>query len=209
MTVRNPTKKSSATIVDIARAAGVSKSTVSLVLNGDRRVRAETRAHVEAAIDRLGYVYNRSAANLRGATSSLIGLVINDLTNPFFAELAAGIEDALFELGLVPILANTNENPDRQAQVLRSLREHGVAGIIMCPARGTDTWTLVNQLPASIPSSSRRVEFGHPPTLCGCGQSLWRAPGSRPSPAARLSAHRLSRRRSGDDNAQGTRGGLA
>lgn len=159
MAVRNPTKKSSATIVDIARAAGVSKSTVSLVLNGDRRVRPETRAHVEAAINRLGYVYNRGAANLRGATSSLIGLVINDLTNPFFAELAAGIEDALFALGLVPILANTSESLERQAQVLQSLREHGVAGIIMCPARGTDTWALVKQLPASIPVviTTRRI----------------------------------------------------
>ena len=159
MAGRNPSARSSATIVDIARAAGVSKSTVSLVLNGDKRVRPKTRASVEAAIRRLGYVYNRGAANLRGATSSLVGLVINDLTNPFFAELAAGIEDALFQLGLVPILANTNEDPDRQAQVLQSLREHGVAGIIMCPARGTDTWTLVHQLPPSIPVviTTRRV----------------------------------------------------
>jgi LacI family transcriptional regulator len=156
---RNPNAKSSATIVDIALAAGVSKSTVSLVLNGDKRVRPETRACVEAAIARLGYIYNRGAANLRGATSSLIGLVINDLTNPFFAELAAGIEDALFKLGLVPILANTNENPDRQAQVLQSLREHGVAGIIMCPARGTDTWALAHQLPRAIPVvlTTRRI----------------------------------------------------
>ena len=159
MAGRKPNVRSSATIVDIALAAGVSKSTVSLVLNGDQRVKPETRARVDAAISRLGYIYNRSAANLRGATSSLIGLVINDLTNPFFAELAAGIEDALFKLGLVPILANTNEDPDRQARVLRSLREHGVAGIIMCPARGTDTWTLVHQLPPSIPViiTTRRI----------------------------------------------------
>ena len=172
MAGRNPNAKSSATIVDIARAAGVSKSTVSLVLNGDKRVKPETRANVEAAIDRLGYVYNRGAANLRGATSSLIGLVINDLTNPFFAELAAGIEDALFKLGLVPILANTNESPDRQTQVLQSLREHGVAGIIMCPARGTDTWTLVHQLPRSIPVvlTTRRI-LGVPLPYVGADNS--------------------------------------
>jgi LacI family transcriptional regulator len=156
---RNPSAKSPATIVDIAVAAGVSKSTVSLVLNGDKRVRAETRGRVEAAIARLGYIYNRSAATLRGATSSLVGLVINDLTNPFFAELAAGIEDALFKLGLVPILANTNESSERQGQVLRSLREHGVAGIIMSPARGTEAWTLVHHLPRSIPLvlTTRRI----------------------------------------------------
>jgi LacI family transcriptional regulator len=170
---RNPSARSPATIVDIARVAGVSKSTVSLVLNGDKRVRPKTRASVEAAISRLGYIYNRNAANLRGATSSLIGLVINDLTNPFFAELAAGIEDALFKLGLVPILANTNESPDRQAQVLQSLREHGVAGIIMCPARGTDTWTLVNQLPPSIPVviTTRRIS-GTPLPYVGADNRL-------------------------------------
>jgi len=156
---RKPNARGSATIVDIARAAGVSKSTVSLVLNGDRRVRPQTRARVEEAIERLGYIYNRGAANLRGATSSLVGLVINDLTNPFFAELAVGIEDALFKLGLVPILANTSEDPERQAQVLKSLREHGVAGLIMSPARGVDAWTLANQLPRAIPVvlTTRRI----------------------------------------------------
>jgi len=143
--------KSPATIIDIARVAGVSKSTVSLVINGDKRVRPETRASVEAAMERLGYVYNRGAANLRGTKSSLVGLVINDLTNPFFAELAVGIEDALFKLGLVPILANTNEDAERQAQVLKTLQEHGVAGIIMSPARSTDAWTLANQMPRSVP----------------------------------------------------------
>ena len=68
------------------------------------------------------------------------------------AELAAGIEDALYKLGFTPILANTNEDPDRQAQVLRSLREHSVAGIIMSPARGADTWTLAQQWPQNIPA---------------------------------------------------------
>ncbi len=161
------------TIIDIARAAGVSKSTVSLVLNADKRVRPATRAAIEAAISRLGYVYNRGAANLRGATSSLIGLVINDLTNPFFAELAAGIEDALFQRDLVPILANTSENPDRQARVLKSLREHGVAGIIMCPARGTDAWTLANQLPPSVPIviTTRRIS-GSPLPYVGADNRL-------------------------------------
>ncbi len=71
-------------------------------------------------------------------------MVISDLTNPFFAELAVGIEEALYQMGFVPILANTNEDLERQGHVLRSMREHGVAGIIMSPARGTDAWTLAN-----------------------------------------------------------------
>ena len=140
------------TIVDVARRAGVSKSTVSLVLSGSLLVAEPTRERVVQAMQALGYVYHRGAASLRASSSDFVGMVISDLTNPFFCELAAGIEDALYKLGFTPILANTNEDPVRQAQVLRSLREHSVAGIIMSPARGTDTWTLAQQWPQNIPA---------------------------------------------------------
>ncbi len=140
------------TIVDVAKRAGVSKSTVSLVLAGSSLVAEGTRERVSKAMRALGYVYHRGAASLRASSSDFVGMVISDLTNPFFAELAAGIEDALYKLGFTPILANTNEDPGRQAQVLRSLREHNVAGIIMSPARGTDTWTLAQQWPQTIPA---------------------------------------------------------
>jgi LacI family transcriptional regulator len=148
-----------ATIVDIARAAGVSKSTVSLVLRGSPQVKGETRDRIERVIDQLGYVYNRGAANLRRATSSFVGMVISDLTNPFFCELAVGIEDRLYQRGFVPILANTNEDRDRQAHVLQSMREHGVAGIIMSPARGTDAWALANLPVRTMPTviTMRRI----------------------------------------------------
>lgn len=148
------------TIVDIARASGVSKSTVSLVLKGSSLVKSETRDRVERAIEQLGYVYNRSAANLRTARSSFVGMVISDLMNPFFTELAVGIEDALYRTGFVPILANTNEDLDRQSHVLQSLREHGVAGIIMSPARGTDAWSMSELLSRSLPVvlTMRRIE---------------------------------------------------
>lgn len=147
------------TIVDVARQAGVSKSTVSLVLSGSELVAEATRRRVTEAMGALGYVYHRGAASLRASSSDFVGMVIGDLTNPFFAELAAGIEDALYQRGFTPILANTNEDPERQAQVLRSMREHSVAGIIMSPARGTDTWTLAQQWPAHIPAviTMRRV----------------------------------------------------
>ena len=148
------------TIVDIARAAGVSKSTVSLVLKESPLVKSETRDRVERSIEQLGYVYNRSAASLRTAKSRFVGMVISDLMNPFFTELAVGIEDGLHNLGLVPILANTNEDRDRQGRVLQSLREHGVAGIIMSPARGTDVWSLSEVMSRSIPLvlTMRRIE---------------------------------------------------
>ncbi len=147
------------TIVDVARRAGVSKSTVSLVLAGSALVAEPTRERVNRAMRALGYVYHRGAASLRAASSDFVGMVISDLTNPFFAELAVGIEDALYNLGFTPILANTNEDAERQAQVLRSLREHNVAGIIMSPARGSSAWTLAQQWPASIPAvlTMRRI----------------------------------------------------
>src|SRR6266403_1978792 len=75
------------TIIDVAHAAGVSKSTVSLVLQGSPLVRPATQEKVRATIRGLGYVYNRGAANLRRATSNVVGMLINDLTNPFYAEL--------------------------------------------------------------------------------------------------------------------------
>lgn len=126
------------TIVDIARAAGVSKSTVSLVLKGSPLVKGETRERVTRAMEELGYVYNRGAASLRQARSSIVGMVINDLANPFFAELAIGIERALQSSGHIPFIANTAESVVRQAEVVRSMREHGAAGIVLCPALDTD-----------------------------------------------------------------------
>ncbi len=130
------------TIIDIARAAGVSKSTVSLVLQESPLVRPVTRERVRDAIHRLGYVYHRGAANLRKNVSDVVGMVINDLTNPFFAEMTVGLEAGLQAAGLVPFLANTGESPERQAQVMRTMREHGALGYILCPAIGTDSEML-------------------------------------------------------------------
>jgi LacI family transcriptional regulator len=127
-----------ATIVEIARAVGVSKSTVSLVLKASPLVRQETRDRVVKAMDALGYVYNRGAANLRRARSNIVGMVINDLSNPFFAELAIGVERTLQDSGYIPFIANTAESVSRQADVVRSMREHGAAGIILSPALDTD-----------------------------------------------------------------------
>ena len=88
---------------------------------------------------RLGYVYHRGAASLRHGVADTVGMVINDLTNPFFAELAVGIERGLAAAGMVPFLANTGESPARQGQVMKAMREHGAAGFIVCPALGTDS----------------------------------------------------------------------
>lgn len=138
------------TIVDVARLAGVSKSTVSLVLTGSPLVAAETRDRVSRAMSDLGYIYHRGAAILRGAQSSILGMVINDLSNPFFHEFAIGVERACQSGAYVTFIANTAENPSRQAQVIRSMREHGAAGLVICPALGS-TPAELNALTAGIP----------------------------------------------------------
>jgi LacI family transcriptional regulator len=126
------------TLADIALGCDVSRATVSLVLRGSPLVNSATRARVEAELKRQGYVYNRAAANLRRRTSSSIGLVVNDLGNPFFAEFAAGADEALASAGYVTLLGNTGESPERQQAVLNSLVEHGPAGIILSPAEGSE-----------------------------------------------------------------------
>jgi LacI family transcriptional regulator len=126
------------TLNDIARACDVSRATVSLVLRGSLLVHSKTRHRVEAEMRRQGYVYNRTAANLRQRVSTAVALVINDLSNPFFAEFAAGVDEALGLKGYVTLLGSSNESPARQLQVLGSLMEHHPAGIILSPAEASD-----------------------------------------------------------------------
>lgn len=127
------------TVTDIANAIGVSRATVSLVLRNSPLVHVDTRARVEAELRRQRYVYNRGAANLRRQTSSSVALVINDLSNPFFAEFAAGVDEALGGQGYVTLLGSTGESPERQHAVLSTLMEHTPAGLILSPAEGSDS----------------------------------------------------------------------
>ncbi len=133
-----PPKQQAVTVNDIARAVGVSRATVSLVLRESPLVHADTRARVQAELARQRYVYNRGAANLRRRTSSSVALVINDLSNPFFAEFAAGVDQALAAKGYVTLLGSAGESPQRQQAVLASLMEHTPAGFILSPAEGSD-----------------------------------------------------------------------
>lgn len=156
-----------ATILDIAREAGVSKSTVSLVLQGSGLIRPETAGKVRKAIEDVGYVYNRGAANLRKAHSNVIGMVINDLTNPFFAEMAVGIERVFQSAGIVSFIANTAENPVRQEEVLKSLMEQDVAGLIVSPAHGTspDAFRMIETANIPIVFVMRRLADSRIPAI--------------------------------------------
>ncbi len=137
MVQRDTPPSRNVTILHVAERAGVSKSTVSLVLQGSELIREETAERVRQAARELGYVYNRRAAELRRQSSNTIGVVINDLMNPFFAEVLVGIERKLVDAGHIVLIAHTHESLERQRQVLASMREQNAAGIIICPALGT------------------------------------------------------------------------
>ena len=136
---RNPASGRSVTILDVAAAANVSKSTVSLVMKGSPLIPRETAERVREAASRLGYVVNRRASQLAAGSSNTIAVVINDLMNPFFAEILIGIERRLVDAGYVVLMAHTSEDPGRQAKVLQTMREQGTAGMILCPAYGTSS----------------------------------------------------------------------
>jgi LacI family transcriptional regulator len=140
------------TIIDVAVKAGVSKSTVSLVLQNSPSVREETRVQVRQAMADLGYVYNRAAANMRMSNVGLIGLVINDLRNPFFTEFATSLQMALSERGYAVVIANTDEQPGLQAQTVQTMVEHGVSAFIISPVYGDEAATFDAILRAGLPA---------------------------------------------------------
>jgi LacI family transcriptional regulator len=118
---------------DVAKKAGVSVGTVSNVLNSPDKVSSKSVAKVQAAIDLLGFVRNDAARQLRAGKSRSIGLVVLDVRNPFFAEVARGTEEAAEEHGLSVLFANSDENLDREKNLLVLFEEQRVAGILVSP----------------------------------------------------------------------------
>lgn len=127
------------TLVDVAKEVGLSPSTVSLVLRDSPTIPDRTRKRVLEAADQLGYVYNRRAAGLRSAQSGIVGVVVNDLTNPYFAEIVASIQESMTLHGRVVVLSNTAESTERQSKFLDTMREYNVDGIVICPAENTSS----------------------------------------------------------------------
>jgi LacI family transcriptional regulator len=122
-----------ASIRDVAQRAGVSVGTVSNVLNDSPRVSADATARVRAAIAELGYVRNEAARQLRAGRSSSVGLVVLDVRNPFFTDVARGAEDEAAKLGLSVILGNSDEDVRRESAYLDLFEEQRVHGILISP----------------------------------------------------------------------------
>lgn len=125
------------TAKDVARAAGVDPSTVSRVLNGpggSHRYDPATAARIREAAERLGYSPSPTARALRTGRSSLLGLVVSDIADPFFAELAAQVERRVSERSYRLVVCSTDERPERQQALLQELILRGVDGLIVSPA---------------------------------------------------------------------------
>lgn len=136
------------TLRHIAEQLGVSTATVSLAMRDNERISLSTRNRVKAALAEHGYVYRRSAASLRTSKTHTVGVIINNVSDPFFGALLASLENALAQRGRTVYLCNTNESCERQADFIRKMAEYNADGIIVCPAIGS---TAARFAPTRVP----------------------------------------------------------
>jgi DNA-binding LacI/PurR family transcriptional regulator len=136
-----------ATMRDVAKAAGVSLMTVSRVVNGEPGVQPETAARVERAIRRLGYQRNDAARQLRrkGKPTQTIGLLVDDIANPFFATLARAVEDAARLHSFVVLIGSSNDSLDREREVISAFSARRVDGVILVPSAGSHRFLRAQQ----------------------------------------------------------------
>jgi LacI family transcriptional regulator/LacI family repressor for deo operon, udp, cdd, tsx, nupC, and nupG len=141
-----------ASLQDVARRARVSIATVSRVLNKSDKVVPETRAVVEQALLDLGYRPSRVARRLRMNTghAHLVGLIIPDIQNPFYAEIARGVEDAAYASEYALILCNSDENLEKERFYLDVMRAESVDGIVLPPFDDTDV-AVIEMVKTEIP----------------------------------------------------------
>jgi LacI family transcriptional regulator len=122
------------TVRDVAKAAGVSTATVSATINKTAFVSPELQTRVHEAITKLGYHPDGIARSLKKRSTQTLGVLISDITNPFFTAVIRGIEDTANARGYAMILCSTDEDPEKERSYLRLLRSRRVDGLIMAPA---------------------------------------------------------------------------
>jgi LacI family transcriptional regulator len=137
---------------DVARQAGVSLMTVSRVINHKEDVNPATRQRVQQIIKEMGYHPSDIARSLATRRTRTIGLVVPDVSNPFFADITRGIEAVAYARGYHVFLCNTEENPEREMAVIQSLEEKRVDGLILCSSRIEDSTLveLIKRMPAVV-----------------------------------------------------------
>jgi LacI family transcriptional regulator len=127
-----------ATLNDVGRVAGVSRSTASLVVRGSSRIPEPTSDRVRLAMAELGYVYNRHAANMRRTESMTLGLIVTDIRNPYFAGLTMAIEEAAHDAGYTLLIGYSRDDVERQFLQLETMVQQQVDGIFLLPATGSE-----------------------------------------------------------------------
>jgi LacI family transcriptional regulator len=128
-------KKKRVTVEDVAQAAGVSLMTVSRAMNGREGIGEETRARILEIAREMGYRPSQIARSLATRQTATLGLVVPDVSNPFFAHIARGAEDAAYENGYSVFLLNSAEEAARERSALDSLWQKEVDGVILCSSR--------------------------------------------------------------------------
>jgi LacI family transcriptional regulator len=140
-----------ATMKDVARLSGVSIATVSAALSGRNFVSSTLKERVQAAVEELGYSPNAMASGLKRGRSSLIGLVVPDITNPFFTELVHGVQRRAAEQGYNVILGVSDDNAAREAELIRLMRSHQAVGTIVIPCGSEDDCRKLGNDGGSMP----------------------------------------------------------
>jgi len=161
------------TIREVARQAKVSVGTVSNVLAGSATVRAELRRRVEDAMRGLDYHPNQIARSLKTRQTKTLGLVISDITNPFFPQVVRGAEDAAIAAGYLLITLNTDDSPERERQSLSMLRARKVDGLLLTVAASRDDMNHVEQFRDSgLPIVCIDREVPHVPLDLVCSDNV-------------------------------------
>jgi len=122
------------TLEDVARHAGVSRATASLVARNSPLIAEKTRQKVLKSMKELGYVYDRIASNLRSRSSRIVGVIIAEIANPYFSELLAGVHEKLDRDGYTVILGTTYGSREKQDRLIATMMENRVGGMILSPA---------------------------------------------------------------------------
>lgn len=147
----NSNHSTSPNLIDVARYAGVSRSTASLVLRKSPLVAENTRQKVQNAMKELGYVYNRSAAMLREGKTRIASLLLCDLGNPSIAHVISGFDRFLQKENYFSILSGSNDSAAMQKYILQRMKEHNIDGIALCPALKTPSRFMYELSQSGLP----------------------------------------------------------
>lgn len=157
-------KKKRITLNDVAKHAGVSRSTASLVMQESTKIKPSTTKKVLQSMEELGYVYDRMAAYMRAKKSTTVGIIITDVANPYYTDLLKSLHTTLENEGYSVFLATTYDDEDRQNLLIKRMLEHRVSGMIICPVSNIKEKSieLINSLDIPVVMAVREnLEIQH------------------------------------------------